>query len=372
MKGLTIVEIIISIAIIIVLGTITAFVFPRFRSSLVLHSALEDGLSLLEEAKSKTLSSENESQYGVNFASSTMTLFAGTTYNPLDPSNRRISFSSDVEISCISLVGGASSTVFERLTGETDQYGVIKFHLTSDPNAVQSLILLPSGESFIYKEPKNLIGYWSFDEGAGTIAKDNSGIGNDGTLINMNVSSAWVNGKMCGGLLFDGADDYVLIPAGGDLDVAGDFTISLWVKPSVSSSSFHSSWNYFVWQKDPNLSETMKYELGYYNDDGPRFKPYNQSGVHFDFSPDMLFPADVWRHIVYRREGPLLEIYVDGSLADSRADFSGDLRLTGDGGELRIGGQGGSSGFIGAIDEVRIYDKALDINEIKNLYMVGI
>lgn len=372
MKGFTLVELLV-VALIIGLLALGVFtVLPRLKKNSDLNSAAQAAASLLIEARSRTLSSEGASQFGVHFAPSTITLFTGAVFNPSDASNRAVVLPISVEISCISLGAGASSTVFARLTGETTQYGFVNFRLKSETDTIRTVAITETGIVFIDEGRQDLIGYWDFNEGAGSVAGDRGLGGNDGILTNMNPSSDWVSGKMCGALDFDGADDYVLVSAGGMLDVTGDMTISLWVKPSVSSSGFHSSWNYFIWHKDPNQSETTKYELGYYNTNGPRFKPYNQTGIDFDFSADLFFAANTWYHVVYRRSGSLLEIYVNGALADSRNDFSGDLRLSGSEGEVRIGGKDGSSGFIGAIDEVRMYNRALDAAEIRRLYTVGI
>ena len=49
-----------------------------------------------------------------------------------------------------------------------------------------------------------LVGYWSFDEGSGAIAKDGSGNGNDGTLEN---GTAWTDGKFGYAVQFDGTND---------------------------------------------------------------------------------------------------------------------------------------------------------------------
>ena len=48
-----------------------------------------------------------------------------------------------------------------------------------------------------------LVGYWNFDEGAGTVAVDSSGYGNDGTL---NGDPQWVPGQLGSALDFDGSN----------------------------------------------------------------------------------------------------------------------------------------------------------------------
>lgn len=59
------------------------------------------------------------------------------------------------------------------------------------------------------------VGYWTFDEGHGTTAYDQSGQGNDGTI----TGAAWQSEDMCVSgkcLYFDGVDDYVEV---GDFDL---------------------------------------------------------------------------------------------------------------------------------------------------------
>jgi hypothetical protein len=66
-----------------------------------------------------------------------------------------------------------------------------------------------------------------FDEGSGTIAKDDSGYGNDGTIY----GAKWVDGKYGKALSFDGVDDYLEVPDSDILDSGtSDFSISLWYK----------------------------------------------------------------------------------------------------------------------------------------------
>ncbi len=69
------------------------------------------------------------------------------------------------------------------------------------------------------------IAHWSFDEGEGNIAHDESGNGNDGTLENNPV---WVDGVSGSALHFDGIDEHVQFPdlISGEL---ADFTVSVWL-----------------------------------------------------------------------------------------------------------------------------------------------
>jgi hypothetical protein len=80
-----------------------------------------------------------------------------------------------------------------------------------------------------------LVGWWPFGEGAGTIAEDFSGYGHHGTLTNMTLSSAWADGPQGTQLVFDGSDDFVLVPNTTllTLENTDAFTIMAWIKKTA-------------------------------------------------------------------------------------------------------------------------------------------
>jgi hypothetical protein len=77
------------------------------------------------------------------------------------------------------------------------------------------------------KAEEGLVGYWSFDEGEGTIAHDYSGNSNDGTIY----GATWVDGKVGKALSFDGVDDYVRVNDSSNFDITDAITIEAWIKP---------------------------------------------------------------------------------------------------------------------------------------------
>ncbi|PIR70189.1 MAG: hypothetical protein COU46_02890 [Candidatus Niyogibacteria bacterium CG10_big_fil_rev_8_21_14_0_10_42_19] len=365
MKGITFIELLIAASLIIIISTLALSVFPRFKQSAELNSYAETGLSTLAEAKLNTLSSKGASNYGVHFETNKIVLFKGDLYNAGNPENKEVLLGKTVEIGCLSLNGGGADVIFNRSTGGTSQFGAVVFNSKINKLSSKTIVIQPAGGISILKNPEGLDGYWNFNETDGLTAYDSSINNNDGSLVNIDPLSGRVAGKICKGIIFNGIDSYVSIPTTNGLDHAGDITISLWVKPSVNSSSFHSGWNYFIYYANP-----FKYETGFLNTGGPMFKTYNDSGLFYELATSESFLADTWYHIVYRREGSLLETYVNGTLTASRNDFSGQLQ--GGSNELKIGGDGSLGGFIGTMDEVRVYGRALKPHEINQLFEIGI
>jgi hypothetical protein len=72
------------------------------------------------------------------------------------------------------------------------------------------------------------IGSWLLDEGKGEVAKDSSGMGNDGKITNAN----WVNGKFGSALQVDSMTSYVDMAYISAYDVVNEFTLECWINPS--------------------------------------------------------------------------------------------------------------------------------------------
>lgn len=133
-KGLTILEILFAISIITIAVTIVIFSFSKLNSSQALDKSAILVVSILDEARSLTLSSKSNDQYGVYFEASRVVLFKGATYSPSDSSNVATELNSLVELRNFNFGGvGGTSVVFKRLTGGTDQPGSVKVYLKASP-----------------------------------------------------------------------------------------------------------------------------------------------------------------------------------------------------------------------------------------------
>ena len=72
-------------------------------------------------------------------------MFVGNLYSAGHASNTVFSLNEGVEIVNISLAGGGSDVVFDRLTGETNQNGSFVIRLKSDNTASTTLTLYGTG-----------------------------------------------------------------------------------------------------------------------------------------------------------------------------------------------------------------------------------
>lgn len=153
-EGFTFIEILITIGIFSILGSITLNALSNVRTGRELDAAVSETIATIRLAQSKTLASVEDSQYGIHFETDRVMLFQGASYAAGTTTETNV-FSSRVRIMGISLLGGGSDVVFQRLTGTTTAYGTIQMGagsyeriLTIDPSgAVRTAAasLLPSG-----------------------------------------------------------------------------------------------------------------------------------------------------------------------------------------------------------------------------------
>lgn len=145
MKGFTLIEIVITFAIIAVISVGVVSSFSKLKESQSLENTFNESIALINEARSKTLSSENALQYGVHFEESKTVLFSGAVYDANSPSNITSIISSLIEISSIALNGGGSEIIFQRLTGKTDKFGSITIRVKTNPSKTKTINVKSSG-----------------------------------------------------------------------------------------------------------------------------------------------------------------------------------------------------------------------------------
>ena len=144
-KGFTLIEILITVCIIAILSGIILTSLSDFRASSDINGSKDEILTTLQEARSLTLSSKNDSNYGVQFSVSSVTLFKGPIYTADDPSNKVHFLPQGAEISSISLTGGASGVLFSRLTGAVSASGTITIRAKAKPEKTRSITISSSG-----------------------------------------------------------------------------------------------------------------------------------------------------------------------------------------------------------------------------------
>ncbi|MGE5293878.1 MAG: LamG-like jellyroll fold domain-containing protein [Solirubrobacterales bacterium] len=196
----------------------------------------------------------------------------------------------------------------------------------------------------------NLVGYYTFDEGSGTKVGDSSGKGHNGTTQG---TPEWVAGKIGGAMNFGGDGDWV------DLGNPAD-----WPAGAEPRSMC-------AWLKTEDLTATFHFAVAYGSPATPQamFLGLNGSGLYGGAYGDDLVVSNfwelgVWHHIALTYDGTTARLYADGIEVASAAKNWNLVRSL-----ARIGQQVNEANefWDGAVDDVRIYNKALSPEEVAGL-----
>jgi hypothetical protein len=156
-------------------------------------------------------------------------------------------------------------------------------------------------------------------------------------------------------------DSFVQIPDSDILDFGGNqFTITAWIRPVVTSGSYivhktASSGNGGMYSLDIHLGV-------------PRSVITTQTDETFNVTGTSTIKKQVWQHLAVTFSGKELVIYYNGEKEGTTAV---DRPLKTSDSPLNIGANQAvipAGSFEGTIDNVRIFDKALDGKQVKYLY----
>ena len=198
-----------------------------------------------------------------------------------------------------------------------------------------------------------LVGYWSFNEGAGKTAVDVSGNGLDGKIEG---APKWVEGKFGSALDFDGEDDHVVIPDDDALDLTDNVTYMAWFSPNdvlTSRRMISKNDSVFVIFDFGNSKESIDFLV----------KPDNANVE----SKTTDWKVGEWYHFAGTFDGKTLKVYINGKL---EAEKPNNVPIAPSDLDLWIGGDDygrPTDHFPGKIDEVRIYEKALSEADIQKV-----
>lgn len=226
---------------------------------------------------------------------------------------------------------------------------------------VVSLLLLAVWQNTGVCASNDLVSAWSFDEGAGNAVKDVSGNGHDGTIS----GAKWVEGKFGKALEFNGDGDQVLVPNNDALNIKGELTVEAWVFPKGWNPDLNA-----IAQKWEDPSNRRQYQLTIYQ----QFNWWyvSDAGNNWPRAEGKIqVPLNQWTHLAGTYDGKKLRNYTNGQLDveldQPRGIFASDIPVV-------IGGYGPKTPkctygqnrhFMGIIDEVRFWNKAMSEAEIK-------
>ena len=199
--------------------------------------------------------------------------------------------------------------------------------------------------------PEGLVFLMNFDEGKGDTVHDLSGFGNDGIVEG---KTDWVNGKYGKAFNFDGATNITVENAKPLSELTHPMSAGLWINPTAVGG----------WRSILEMDGPAGWKIGLHNGtDAIVWTTYHVK----DFISQTPIEAGTWSHVATTWDGSQATVYVNGEPDDPIAgggviDVSGEPSL-----DIGWRSTSAASFYAGVMDDLFIYNKALDQQEIENL-----
>jgi hypothetical protein len=230
------------------------------------------------------------------------------------------------------------------------------------PLLVFTLVGNAAAQQTCTQPPPGLVSWWPGNGNANDIADSNNGmVQGDATFVPGQVSQAF---------RFDGVDDFVRVANSPALEPT-TITVDAWVK-STAPGTFR-----YILSKGASACDASSYALYTGSSGGLFFYVFNGSTFFLSQDAGTGVWDGNWHHVAGTFDGSTVRLYVDGAEVvpgtPANINIGYNLLTTND---LFIGRFNGTCppelsflSFRGDVDEVEIYNRALDPSEIQAIFM---
>lgn len=219
-----------------------------------------------------------------------------------------------------------------------------------------TLFLLISVSIFSAPPEDGLVLWFGFNEDTKDEIDDLSGSGNAGTAID---AVKWVaDGKYGGGMEF--TNGWIRIPNSESVTFEEEVTLSLWINSDKVLAAYRriigcgwaSPGSYILGLDNFWMQMALAWDIT------------NMGGTRTDANLNGLCVPGTWQFVAATYDGKVQKLYVDGEVkvqtaASGKINGAAEISIS----QAGLGEGGGS--FVGIIDEIRFYNRALDDNEVK-------
>jgi hypothetical protein len=200
------------------------------------------------------------------------------------------------------------------------------------------------------------IARWTMNEAGGATARDSIG----GRVATLQNGASWTAGRSGGAINFDGVDDYASL---APFDVSGSaLTIAAWVKTASLPANVDQR---FV-SKATNTSEQGHYWMLSLSRNRLRFRLRTEGQTSTLVANAGDVPVNQWYHVAATYDGGAMRLFLNGTEVGVAAK-SGVID-TGSTVPVNLGRNPDGSNYMhGALDDLRIFSRALSAQEIAGI-----
>lgn len=359
MKGFSFIELLLVLSLIVILTTISMLNLASYRGYKNLEAGLNELSAIIKETQSKSISQFSGKNWSIRFNNqdNKIEIFSGYNYqseNVLKKFNLRtnLKFKEPANNFFYDLF-------FQPITGEVFFNKIISLNSQGAADLVGDIIIKKTPALINSRIEKGLVGYWHFDEGTNTIVYDSTNFNNHGILYNFPSWQQEIDCKIGKCLKFNNTDNYIFISNSPTLQLDKDVSFLFWLKPLNCSSNrqgiLYKSYNY---EFEIILETNCK--ISFYHGDGNWEEIYEPS--------NFIVSLNNWNFVAISRNSKDKKIYFYlngdyiGEASYNKNPLKSNLPVI-------IGKRDYSNYYLnGFLDEVRIYNRVLSYDEIKEIY----
>lgn len=196
-------------------------------------------------------------------------------------------------------------------------------------------------------------------------ANDASGNGNNATLHGSPQLISNRLGNSNAAYNLNGTNDYLTAPASSVLNITNDLTVALWIKPRLTGN------NHYLVMVSYSDNGNDQYAFDFTSGNILQYTYYTGVYHYTHDSSGTVWPDNVWQHacVVVTPSTQTVTFYRNGGLISTVAQsFSPGVPIVSSP-TLYMGLNPGENYYLpAAIDNVRIYNRALSATEVRGLY----
>jgi hypothetical protein len=198
--------------------------------------------------------------------------------------------------------------------------------------------------------PEGMVFLMTFDEGQGGIVHDLSGFGNDGTVEG---KEDWIEGRFGKAFHLDGST-YITVPNNNPLGkLTHPMSVGFWTNPDALGG----------WQQVVEMDGDAGWKMGFHDSHCLVWTTYHVQ----DFITSTPIDMEVWTHGVSTWDGSEAIVYINGE-PEPTIPGAGVINVENEP-SLDIGYRrtSAASWYTGGIDELFIFDRVIDEDEVKQI-----
>ncbi|HEV2331035.1 MAG TPA: LamG-like jellyroll fold domain-containing protein [Verrucomicrobiae bacterium] len=256
-----------------------------------------------------------------------------------------------------SVVFGSPASPVTTATFSTNGIYVLELTAENGEQETNSLVEVRVETLCTVQDPEGLAAWWPADGSAQDVISGDCGI--------LGGSTGYTAGEVGMAFNFDGADDFVWVPAAANYNVgasASGLTMEFWMKPNSLQNGSVLGW-----------ANSIRVERESGNWFGSMLRCYLGSGGQYIQTPGNVWNNTnwAWTHVAVAYDAPsgAANLYINGTIVASAIVGTNLLSTTKD---FYMGQVPGSPNFYsGQLDEISLYRRPLNPEEVYNIYASG-